>query len=92
MPLTLESTIVIDGSVAFTEVQGELTLLDPRSSVYYGLNRVGTFVWRAIATPLSLREVVKRVVERFEVSAEQAEKDVLALAEDLRHRGLIRVA
>lgn len=90
MTITLDSTVVAESSIAFTEVEGQLTLLDPRSGIYYGLNRVGTFVWRAIPTPVTLREVVQKVVERFEVTAERCEADVVALANELQRRGLIR--
>ncbi len=74
-----------------TTVGGEAVILGLRDGMYYGLDEVGATVWAILATPTRVSAVVAGVVAEFDVEQETAERDVLALLEELRARALIRV-
>lgn len=77
------------------ELDGETVLLDPDRGVYYGLNEVGTAVWRALQTesgsPRSLRDVHATVLEEYDVQAETLWADLLELVDELAERELVDV-
>lgn len=73
------------------ELDGEAAILDLKQGVYYGLNPVGAAVWALIAKPCSVAEIKRAVLERFDVTPEECERDLLELLSELAERGLIRV-
>jgi hypothetical protein len=52
---------------------------------------VGSDVWELIAAGHTLAEVVTALTQRYEVTSEQAESDVLALASTLLEEKLVRL-
>ena len=82
--------------VLFTELDdGTGVLLHLDTKFYFTLNRTGVTVWKELssrpegATPAL---VAQRIAELFDVSAEDAERDVLAIVETMASEGLIESA
>lgn len=85
-------TIVAASQVVATELDGEFVMLDPDSGTYYGLNEVGSEVWRLVATPRRFAELVAHVRARFDVTEDACEADLHALIADLEVRRLVKVS
>jgi Coenzyme PQQ synthesis protein D (PqqD) len=68
---------------------GESVLLDLNSESYFGLNRLGTAVWSALADGAPLEPLVTAESAATGVPAADIRSDVRALLEDLESRGLI---
>ncbi|MEZ4320183.1 MAG: PqqD family protein [Myxococcota bacterium] len=81
----------ISPAVASTELDGEVTILDPRSGLYFGLEDVGGEVWRLLARPHTVRGICAALMDRFEVGPEECESDVVELLQELVDRGLVEV-
>jgi len=76
--------------VVSREVGSEVVLLDLASATYFGLNAVGVRVWSFLAgESRSLSEICDMLVMEFDVDEEDAERDVIALANDLLKHGLL---
>ncbi len=75
-------------SVLWQALGEESVLLDADSGTYYGLNAVGTRVWKLIQEPRSLVEVRDVLVLEFDVDPELCERDLHNLADELVRRGL----
>ena len=73
------------------EVNGETVILHFDSGNYFGLNDVGTLVWKMIQQPRSVSEVRDAILSEYEVDADQCERELLDLLGELRERGLIEV-
>lgn len=58
----------------------------------FALNPVAAFVWGRIDGATSLTAIVDAVLERFEVTREEAEADLLALIVELAAIGLVEPA
>ena len=80
-----------DPAVASSEVDGEITLLDPRSGLYFGLEDVGAEVWRLLAEPRSVAELCDALLAEYDVSQGECEADVSGLLGELVARGLVEV-
>jgi hypothetical protein len=71
---------------------GETILLHLESTTYYSLNTTGTRIWQGLKRGLTLHEISCRLQEAFEVEAERADRNGLALVTDLVQRRLVRLS
>jgi hypothetical protein len=78
--------------VVFRDLDGELVLLNLRTGVYFGLDRVGTRIWGLIADERSLSEIVGALTADYEVDAETCEADVAQFVATLADNELIDLA
>ncbi len=76
--------------VAGADLDGELVLLDTRTGVYYGLNRIGAEVWRLLVQDRPVEAIIGHLLENYEVEAEQARRDVVRFIDGLVACGLVR--
>ena len=88
MRLTLETTVGPAEDAVFRELDGESVLLNLATGMYYGLDAVGTHVWRLAEADGSLREICRRMIDEYAADAAAIEHDLLALAEALVAKGL----
>lgn len=78
-----------DAHVAWREVDGELLLLELRSSTYLSANDSAAVLWRALAQGATRDELAAALVRAYEVPEEQAASDVDAFLETCRERDLV---
>jgi hypothetical protein len=90
--LSLDASVTWSPDVISREVEGELVLLDLESATYFGLNQVGSRIWALLGDLGSLRKVCEVLEREYTAPRAQLERDVLALARELRDKGLVRVA
>ncbi len=90
--LTPESRVVASKNQVSTNLSGEAVILGLHDSVYYGLDPVGARIWALVQEPLSLAAVVETITVEYDVTAERAMTDLVALAESLIERGLLEIS
>jgi hypothetical protein len=78
--------------VVFRDLDGEAVILDLASGTYFGLNEVGTLVWRLIDEGRNASEIVDAVATEYDADRATIAQDVDRLIEDLRARRLIVAA
>ena len=88
MAIALDSTVAASDDAVFREMDGESVLLNLETGMYFGLDEVGTRVWRLAADNGALRAVRERLVEEYDADPATIERDLLALAETLVSKGL----
>ena len=74
-----------------TRLGTEVVLLSLKDSTYYGLDEVGASIWNLLAEPISVSAIRDTVIREYDVTAEIAEKDLLALLKTLFDHGLIEI-
>jgi hypothetical protein len=89
--LSAASIVVRRTAVVEAEVDGEVIALDIDNGTCYGLNLVGSRIWKIIAEPSRIDDVCTRLISEYEVDAETCQRDVLSLLEELRGDDLIEV-
>jgi Coenzyme PQQ synthesis protein D (PqqD) len=82
--------VQIPDNVLRQEVDGELVLLDVESGLYFSLNEVGVSIWAAIEAGRNRADILRLILEEYDVDEAQASVDVDGLLAELRSRGLIR--
>lgn len=87
-PLTLDQTVAVSEDAVFRELDGESVVLNLETGMYYGLDAVGTVIWRAVEPTGTLRQALARVLDEFDTEHAAAEADLLELASRLIEKGL----
>jgi len=82
----------VNDDVLFQELQGEAVLLNLKSGVYFGLDPVGTRIWKLFAEHEVLSEVAQAVVAEYDVAEDRCSEDLLKLVDDLEKQELVSVS
>jgi coenzyme PQQ biosynthesis protein PqqD len=69
--------------VAARIIDGEAVIVLPESSQVNVLNEVGSHIWELIDGTRSVGEITKMIVAEYDVTAEQAERDVEEFTQEL---------
>ena len=90
--LTLNDRVAIPDSVIAREVDGETVLLNLDTGVYFGLDTVGTAIWRAIQDDGRLLQAAEAVERDYDVDPAVAREDLLRLIAEMLAKGLLQNA
>lgn len=82
----------ISEQIIAKEVGVELVILDLATGTYLGLDAVGTRIWQLLREGKDLVEVCSIMVDEFDVSRNECERDIANFLEELSTRNLINLA
>ena len=91
MAIGAESVVVAARDQVSAEVEGEVVILNLADEVYYGLDEVGARVWALLAEPRTVAELRDAVVAEYDVDADTAQRDLVALLEEMAARRLVEI-
>jgi len=74
---------------AYRIYDGQATVVLPDEAEINVLNEVGSLVWHQIDGRRTVDEIIAAVVQEFEVSPEEAERDVLEFVDSLHAHGMV---
>jgi hypothetical protein len=83
MPIRLREEIV------WREIDSEVVVLDLEGSAYFTVSRSGRTLWPLVVGGTSVEELADRLVERFSLEREVAERDVHSFLDSLGREGLL---
>ncbi len=90
--LTLTDRVVVPEAVVSRELEGETVLLNLDTGVYFGLDAVGTDIWRAIQSFGVLSEALEAVRAQYDAEPDVLRADLLRLVNQMCAKGLLRPA
>jgi hypothetical protein len=70
-------------------VDGEIVMLEPSTSRYFGLADTAVRIWQLLEVPSSVADVVDALLEEYDVDRETCTSEVLAFISELEVAGLI---
>jgi Coenzyme PQQ synthesis protein D (PqqD) len=87
----LSSTTVVARTDGFieAEIDGEVVALNVERGTCYGLNRVGSRIWKLLDRPSRIGDVCATLLAEFIVDPDVCERQVIDLLEELRAEGLV---
>lgn len=93
-PTLMRTTqITLTPGVVSTSIPGEVVILDPAGDSYFSLQGAGQTVWEILQSgPSTVADLTAAIVDAYEVDGATAERDLLALLDDLLARGLVAIA
>ncbi len=75
-----------------TEVDGEAVLMNIDTGKYYGLDGIGTDIWKRLEAPVTIADLCADLTEAYEGDSVEIEQDVLFLLARLQEAELITVS
>jgi len=73
-------------------VADEAILINVKTGTYYSLNGIGGRVWQWIENEKSIGEMVSALTQDYDVTEENALKDIGGLLAELSNEGLIKIS
>lgn len=84
-----ETRVKIPAGVLSQELAGETVLLNLNTGVYFGLDPIGTRIWRLLQTGQPLGVIRETLCEEYDVGASRLEDDLSRFLRELGRHGLI---
>jgi hypothetical protein len=89
--ISRESIVKVAGEQVSCDLAGEAVILSLTSGQYFGLNEVGARIWKLIQEPKSVEVVFEALLQDYDVTRDQLEREVLALLEKMAINQLIEL-
>ena len=89
--MNLTDRPTIPAQVMARQVGDETVILDLVGGTYYGLDPVGARIWQLMGEGKTLGEICDTMLEEYEVTREDLERDVVKLADKLLEQKLISI-
>jgi hypothetical protein len=89
--VSLSSVAVVSSELVSANLDGEVVILGFKSGLYYGLDRVGVFVWDLLQQPRKISDIRDAIFEQYDVELTHCERDLLALLMELADKQLIEI-
>ena len=84
-----DTYLIKDSDVVFTSMGEDAVLLHVQRGDYYSLNKVGARLWVLSDGTKNVADLADLIIREFEISRDQAETDIIELAEQLEKEGLV---
>jgi hypothetical protein len=78
--------------MTWREIDGDLVILDLRSSTYLTANASGSVLMRHLTEDRTLKELAQALVEAFHIPERRAQQDAQTFIDELGERGLLERA
>jgi hypothetical protein len=89
--LSPANTVVHSEGVLVAEIENEIVALSIEKGTCYGLNPVGSRIWKLLEDPIRIDDVCAKLLSEYNVEPAVCERQVLDLLEELRAEGLISI-
>ena len=89
VPLSSDTLVVRNDGLMEAEVANEIVALNVEKGTCYGLNPVGSRIWKLIAVPIRIGDICAKLLAEYKVEPRDCERQVVELLEELRAEGLI---
>jgi len=92
MDFTMDTKLTVPEDILVQDIQGESVLLNLDNSYYYGLDKMGTQMWRTLSGSESIQKAYDDLLARYDVEAGALRRDLFGLIQKLMDNGLLKVA
>ena len=87
--IKLETKIKRNDDILASDLDGEKVMMSIQKGEYYGLGKTGTFIWDNIVEPITIKELIVLIIDKYDVSKEQCFLDIKPFIADLIEKQLI---
>ncbi len=92
-PLALGDASVIarSASIITAEVQGEVVMMSVEKGRYFGLDDIGSDIWRRLETPRTFGALIDALAADYRAERDVIAEDVRKLLAEMAARGVVTV-
>ena len=91
MPVSFAARVLVPSDVLISEVGGESVLLNLKNERYFGLDDVGTQMWKTLVASDSIQAAYETLLAEYDVEANRLRQDLDDLIQKLLEQGLVEV-
>ncbi len=77
--------------IVASDIDGETVMMSIENGKYYGLDDIGSHIWKLIEKPVKVSDLIDMLPERFDVDRETCERDVLKFLNELNEDRIVQV-
>lgn len=77
--------------IVTADLDGNVVMMSVENGKYYGMDEIATAIWKNIEQPIRVEQLVHILMDEFDVSEEQCQKDVITFLTKLYNEILIKV-
>jgi hypothetical protein len=81
--------IVRNPEQIFSEIDGQVVMLNIKKEAYYTLNDVGSAIWKEIEHPRKFEELICILTKVYEVTHEKCREDLTPFLNELIDAGVV---
>jgi Coenzyme PQQ synthesis protein D (PqqD) len=89
LTISFSAHLAVPPHVLLQQVGEESVLLNLKTEIYFGLDSVGTRMWKALAQSETVDKAYTELLNTYDVDPGRLRKDMEALIEDLLRNGLL---
>lgn len=89
--MDLNTVVKRTNKVLATSLDDELVMFDADAGKYYNLNSVATEIWNNLDEARTVRELCMLLTDKFEITEEQCQKEVMEFLPRLKKKSLIDI-
>jgi hypothetical protein len=79
-------------SVITAEVDGEVVMMSIEQGQYFGLDDIGSDIWKRLDPPCAFADLINRLATDYDADRASIAADVRALLETMAKRDVVRLA
>lgn len=83
------SKIKIKKQLNVTDLSGEKVMVDFEQGKYFMIKGVGNDIWEMLADDVVVADIMDKLLQEYDVTVEQCEKEVLEFLTNLENFGII---
>ena len=83
------ATIKMKKQLNVTDLSGEKVMVDFEQGKYFMIKGVGNDIWDMLADDVTVAQIKDKLLQEYDVTAEQCEKEVLDFLNNLEKLGII---
>ena len=87
--ITTDSVVRRNEEVFASEIDNEVVMMNIQTGKYYGLDEIGSRIWELMKQKIKVKDLIKKLLEEYDVSEQECEKDVLELLMELQSNDLV---
>lgn len=76
--------------IVTADLDGNVVMMSVENGKYYGMDEIATAIWKNIEQPIRVEQLVHILMDEFDVSEEQCQKDVITFLTKLYNEILIK--
>jgi hypothetical protein len=87
--ITENTNVIKNQSLIESEIDGEKVMMSLESGDYFGLDSIGTDIWKLIENSIKVSDLIDILVTAYDVSREKCSEDVINFLNQLYAHNLI---
>lgn len=90
--MTMQTILVRKAEIMAADMDGSTVMMDIQTGKYYNLGAVGGVIWELLEQPITVEALIGKLMKKYNVPAEQCEKDTMQFLQQLMSSGLVSEA